>query len=237
MLNMQDNYLIRIKNLSVDSGGTSILENIELFIIKGMLMNIFGPNGGGKTMLLSTILGLNKIFTGHINISKGVSFSYMPQSLIIPRYIPILTKDFMLLYTNNIDYSICEKLNIMHKLNSGLHESSGGEMRKIIFASIVMCQSDLIILDEPEENLDFKSKIEMYNILRNEVKKNRSVLVVSHDPRISTIYSDHVIYLKKKMHYSGKSESIDLHSFGYHGSPDVSDLKLDSHHNGRKIPS
>ena len=80
---------IKIKNLSVAYSGVDAITDISLDIKKGEFICVIGPNGGGKTTLLNSILGFLKPNSGSIQITDKNAISYVPQTAAIDRDFPI----------------------------------------------------------------------------------------------------------------------------------------------------
>src|SRR5664280_3351954 len=86
--------LIEIKNLSAGYDDNVVLENINLDVFSGDFIGVIGPNGGGKTTLIKTILGLIKPVSGEmiLHISK-TNIGYLPQVNQIDKRFPISVFD------------------------------------------------------------------------------------------------------------------------------------------------
>lgn len=74
--------LIQLKNISVVFSQKTALQNINLNIYPNSIITIVGPNGGGKSTLLKTLLKLQTPTSGEVIYSKNVRIGYVPQKSI-----------------------------------------------------------------------------------------------------------------------------------------------------------
>jgi len=92
-----DKPLIKIENLSVGYQTTKVLDAVNLEIVVTDFIGIIGPNGGGKTTLIKTILGLIPYWEGKISYQISQSkIGYLPQINVIDKDFPITVFDVVL---------------------------------------------------------------------------------------------------------------------------------------------
>ena len=152
---------IDIKNLSLNLGNTSILENINLRIEKGKINCLIGPNGGGKTSLIRCILG-QVPYDGQIVLSyeDNNKIGYVPQFLEFERNSPITVEDFLMLcyQTSPAFLGVCrknrkyfseilEEVGLTEKRKRLLGNLSGGELQRLLLAQAINPRPNLLILD------------------------------------------------------------------------------------------
>ncbi|MBD3300009.1 MAG: ATP-binding cassette domain-containing protein [Candidatus Moranbacteria bacterium] len=190
-----------------------LISKIELEIYFGDRMVIAGKNGCGKTSLLNLLINkklknFKYEFKEH-NSARGLKFAYIDQN-----YRSINPKKSILdnILKNNKTVSIIEAKQVLARLllnqgdnfNRKASDLSGGEVAKLIFAKEILKNPDLLILDEPTNNLDLES-IEVVTKAINEFKG--AVLAVSHDIEFLNQIKVNQAYLIKgrrltKMKYS-----------------------------------
>jgi zinc transport system ATP-binding protein len=198
--------IANLTDVSILAKHQLILETINLDIFEGEILSIIGPNGGGKTMLMKTIIGIEEIGAGKISKNKEISMAYMPQIINIPRHLPITARDFIFLNMNvdKVDMDICKRLNISECLDLEIHSLSGGEMKKVVFAAVVMSNAKTLLLDEPEQHLDINSRKTIYEIIKEQSKQHKKTIVlISHDLQNGLKYSDRIALINRKIHYVG----------------------------------
>ena len=93
-------WLVSMKSLSVAYNGKVVLNDINFTIRKNDFIGVIGPNGGGKTTLLKTILGIVHPFRGSIEFNEGIEASkligYLPQISTGDLNYPLTVKDVIL---------------------------------------------------------------------------------------------------------------------------------------------
>lgn len=211
--------LIKIQNLSLIQNSTEILSDISLSILKRDFITIIGPNGAGKTSLLKIILQIYKPSSGNISLNPNLSIGYVPQNNSITNSLPITVKEFLSLRNNknilskqeliaNINM-ISEDIGISRLLNQSMSSLSGGQRQKIFLARALLCSPNLLILDEPTQNLDISSQKTFYKLLNKIYQKNNiAIVMISHDLNLVMSSTTQVICLFRHICCFGTPESI-----------------------------
>ncbi|WP_077368632.1 metal ABC transporter ATP-binding protein [Anaerosalibacter sp. Marseille-P3206] len=217
---------IEIEDLSVDFNNINVLKDINLTIEDKEFVAIIGPNGGGKTTLLKTILGLVKPKRGKIKIygskplDKSRSIGYVPQFTKFEKTFPIDVFDVVLMgrlksnikffhrYSKeDIEYAknIMNMLDIFELKDRQIGQLSGGQLQRVLIARALCTEPKLLLLDEPTASLDEQSKNNIYSILR-ELNKKMTILIVTHDGGFVFSYIDKIACLNQKLFYHGEPE-------------------------------
>ena len=186
--------LLEISNLTLSAARMPLLSNFSLTIERGSLHALVGPNGTGKTTLLSAILGLVP-FDGRIvaHWTGSGRISYVPQQFQVDRTLPVTVADFLALarQPRPVCLGIAPKtreriVQLLDRVNLGgfaarpLAALSGGERRRVLLANALDPLPELLILDEPSSGLDEASARWLEDTLRS-LKGEMTVLMVSHD--------------------------------------------------------
>jgi len=191
-----------IENVSFVAGGKNKVNNVNLSIDnEGDIICLLGPSGIGKTTILRTIAGLEKINNGKITLKnriissnkihiepedRNVALSFQ-ENCLFPHY--SVEKNINLGATRKIgkkkkinSKDIIKFLNLEKILNKYPHEISAGEAQRASLARSLISQPDLLLLDEPLSNVDqsFKEEIqvELKQILTN---SKITTIIVTHD--------------------------------------------------------
>jgi len=193
--------MLEVKNIDKHKGEEKVLDNLSLELRENEINVILGPSGCGKTTLTRIILGLEEQDSGNISIEGNVS--------------PVFQEPRLLEWK-----SVEENLEIVERLSSeesaersdvlkniGMYderrkmpsEISGGMKQRVAFGRALMKKPDILILDEPFNSLDFKSKIKLQEIIAKTVEnKGMNVLYVTHDLESAVRLGDKIIILSEK---------------------------------------
>ncbi len=190
----------------------SILYNIDIQINKNDFITIIGPNGAGKTMLLKCLMGFYKPTSGRIERKEKLKIGYMPQSISIINTMPITVKDFITVRKEYDDISlnkVITEVSIGEIVNKQLSVLSGGEMQRVLLARSLLNNPDLLILDEPAQNLDISGQLNFYKLIQEIYsKRDISILMVSHDLHLVMVSTKKVLCLYKHICCSGEPQQI-----------------------------
>lgn len=206
------NGLIAAKNISVIKAEKAILQNIDIQINKNDFVTIIGPNGAGKTMLLKCLMGFYKPDVGEIIKKQNVKIGYMPQNINVINTMPLDVKTFITLRKkfDNISFKqVILETDIEQLINKQLSVLSGGELQRVLLARSLLNNPDLLILDEPAQNLDISGQMNFYKLLQSIYsKRNLSILMVSHDLHLVMVSTKKVLCLSNHICCSGKPQQI-----------------------------
>ena len=198
-----NNNFFEIKNVDFSVGGKTKVRNVSFAIEKeGDIICLLGPSGIGKTTILRTIAGLEKIGNGSIKLNgkiissekvnvepedRNISLAFQENSLF-PHY--TIEKNILLGTERNkgkkdqkISFKeIIELLNISQILNKYPHQISAGEAQRASLARSLITQPDLLLLDEPLSNVDQSFKEEIQVRLKKILNTLKiTTIIVTHD--------------------------------------------------------
>ena len=204
--------LITASNITVNRGETKILDNVSLTIGQSEFITILGPNGGGKSMLLKCLMGFYIPDNGNINRKRHLRIGYVPQQFTSEQTMPISVGQFLRLRkkvsAEELE-TITAETNIEALVNKPLNILSGGELQRILVARALIGAPDLLILDEPAQNLDISGQLAFYKLL-SEIyeKRSFSILMVSHDLHMVMATTKKVICLFHHVCCSGEPQVV-----------------------------
>ena len=182
-----------------------LFSNVGFSIESGEILSILGPNGAGKTTLLRAIMGIlpwregKSVLDGEsiadLSPSKLWSkISYVPQThglagsySVLESVLFGMTPRIGVFSTPNreqIDYaeSVLERLHIVDLKDRKCNELSGGELQMSLIARAMVSDPGIMILDEPESNLDFKNQIIVLDTLSQLSRDGVGILFNTHYP-------------------------------------------------------
>ena len=216
--------LIELKNLSLGYDKDIILKNINLSIEENDFICIVGPNGSGKSTLVKGILGLIKPIKGKViyNGLKQNYIGYMPQETKVDSNFPASVLEIVLSGTLNKEKSIFYKkdqkelaltnlklLGIEKLKDKNFCDLSGGQRQKVLLARSLCASSKLLILDEPSNNLDSKSKSELYKtIVELNKKHNITIIMITHDLDHDNLIGNKILSLRENDVFFGTVEEF-----------------------------
>lgn len=213
--------LIHVDHLSCGYGKKAVLEDVSFAIEERDFVLIIGPNGGGKSTLLKTILGIVAPWSGKITFADDIGnrLGYVPQSAHFNRSFPISVLDMVrtgCIRGNNyrkqtsresIDRSreILRKLSLEDKLNDNITDLSGGQLQRVLIARALVSDPAVLFLDEPTTALDIASQTDLIDIL-NGLREKMSIVVVTHDPTPYAHIYQHLACLNTRLYFHGRGE-------------------------------
>ena len=232
--------LIEIANLHVGyENNPNVLKDVSLTIYNDDFLGVIGPNGGGKTTLLRTILGLIRPESGTITFYEeeqpvsSINIGYLPQINQIDKKFPISVSEVILsgltlqkqLFRR---YSaadkqkvreVAERLGISNLLSRAIGELSGGQLQRVLLGRAIIDNPRLIILDEPSTYVDKLFETNFYKLL-GDINREIAIMLVSHD--VGTIISlvKNVACVNQGLHYhSGTNVSQEWLTSAYESCP------------------
>lgn len=192
-------------------GGAEVLRNVSLEAASGELVAVLGSNGSGKTTLLRCLLGQLKWTSGRSMITEGdpKRISYVPQARGVVS--PLSVEDMILIgRTGHMDLfgtpskrdraiarQTAERIGIASLLNCRCTEISGGELQMALIARSLAAEPQLIILDEPESNLDFRNQLITLDTLTALKESGICCLFNTHYPEHALTRADRTLLLPK----------------------------------------
>ena len=223
--------MLELQNLTLtvpsENGTTDILKDVSLTIEDKKFIVITGPNGGGKTTLARTIMGINEASAGQIiwngeditslsvseRAKKGISYGFQQP----PRFKGMRVKDLLeiaagesLSHAEACSYltqvGLCAKDYVDRDVDTSL---SGGEVKRIEIASILARKSPLMIFDEPEAGIDLWSFARLTETFKAiHAKRESTIIIISHQERIIRLADEIILMANGNVAARGDADKI-----------------------------
>ena len=190
--------ILKVEKLRLGFPHHLVIREASFSVSKGDFVAVVGANGSGKSTLIKGILGLNKPLSGKVTFLNGAdaqSIGYLPQEMAQNVAFPATVAEIVLTgalpaLKMRICYGEAEKqrldevlklLKIFKLKNESFNSLSGGQKQKVLLARALISSRELLILDEPSNNLDQSSKKTFYALLKKLNKDGMTILMITHD--------------------------------------------------------
>lgn len=195
-----------------------VIRNLTFDLEEGDFLSILGINGVGKTTLIKTLIGFLELKKGSIVLNGELikqgekmsnTISYVPQKKRTPygylvidmvclgrahenKWFKIGKKD------KEVAHNVLKKLNIEHLAEKKCNELSGGQLGMVYIARALAREPKLLILDEPEANLDFRNQVNLIKILRKvNIEFGTTCILNTHSLESAQYLSNKILLLGK----------------------------------------
>ena len=218
MINMSENnnIVVSLQDVTKKFGSLTVLDGMSLDIYEHEVVVLCGPSGGGKSTLLRTINGLEKIDSGkiiyrgqevtHRNIREirkhiGMVFQQFnlfsnltvkDNLLIAPIKTQKKNKDEMLQKAKEY----LEVFGIADKLDAYPHQLSGGQKQRVAIVRALMLEPDLMLFDEPTSALDPEMIKEVLDAIRRLSQIGMTMVIVTHEMGFAREVASRVCFLE-----------------------------------------
>ena len=185
--------LIRARGLVAgwDSPATAPLD----FVVEsGRILGLTGANGVGKTTLLSALAGRARVFSGVLETRPALRLALQTQDVPPVEGVPLSGRELLAL-TGAAGDGLPPWL--VGRLDDRLDRLSGGQRHYLTLWAVLQAPADLVLLDEPTNNLDAAGVDHLASALRRLAGSGTGIVVVSHDHEFVDAVCDQVIVLRE----------------------------------------
>ncbi len=214
---------LRSEALDVRIGAVDVVKGLDLDIAPGEFWGVLGPNGIGKTTLLKCLAGLQEPMAGRVLLDSE-DLSTLPRRLVA-KHVGMLQQHTLYVFDSSVlqtaltgrhphigywqregpdDLALAEQALRAVDLGGFAERSvtglSGGEARRLAFASLLVQDPDVMLLDEPTNHLDLRHQIHIMGMIRQRTAdrpngRRTSACAALHDINLAARYCSHVLML------------------------------------------
>lgn len=212
--------MIKVENLKLSFGKNEVLKGINFKIEKGQVISIIGPSGSGKSTFLRSLNFLETASSGTITFGNET----FDLSKINKKDINRLRKNTTMVFQNynlfknktalenviegllivkkmnkneaiEIGLKMLEKVGLKDKTEFYPNQLSGGQQQRVGIARAVAMSPEVILLDEPTSALDPELIGEVLKVIKDMVKENMTMIIVTHEMQFAREVSDYVVFM------------------------------------------
>ena len=207
--------IIKLEKLKLGFGESTVITDANLTLDAGDFACIVGANGAGKSTLIKAILGLIKPQSGSIYYLNGLAqtqIGYLPQETRVDNNFPATVEEIVLsgclghmgwkpFYCHKEKQHVkrsLKTLGIEDLAKKRFVDLSGGQKQKVLLARSLSATTKMLILDEPSNNLDHKSRKEFYKTLKALNREHRlTIMMITHDLDADDLIGNKIIAIKE----------------------------------------
>jgi len=212
--------MIRAENLSFSyNQKEDVFKDVSFHVKRGEIMAVLGANGIGKTTMMRCMMRFLSLKTGEVfidgintremnNSQFWKNISYVPQAKNLVFGYTVLNMVVMgrsqhvkFGYTPSKEeyeraYELLEEIGLSHLAHRSCNSISGGQLQMVLIARALIKEPDILIMDEPESNLDMKNQLKVLEIMEKiSRERNVTVIINTHYPEHALRYTDKTLIL------------------------------------------
>ena len=187
--------MAKVENLTVQYGGTAVLENFSAEFPDGGVTAVSGRSGCGKTTLLAVLLGLLRPDGGTVSGFRQPSAVFQEDRLL-----PSLSAEKNIAVTAGCTEAEAGEALLSVGFDAAdrgkrAFELSGGMARRVAIVRAMLAPGDAVLLDEPFKGLDERTRAQVVRFVC-ENRRGRTMVVVTHDPRdAEALHAAHTVQM------------------------------------------
>lgn len=197
------NNFFEISNITKSFKNKQILKGVDLIVNRGDIIGLLGLNGEGKSTLIKIILGILSQDSGEVkrNFEIKSDVGVMLQEISMPEKMKVYEwLDMVKCFSTNSKSveSVLDSVNLRTVSNKYCDSLSGGQQRRVQFATAIINNPKVLILDEPTVGMDVVSKKAFWETLNTfSFSKDLTIILISHDMEEVAEFCNRLLILSK----------------------------------------
>lgn len=214
--------MINIRNIKKSFGENEVLTDVSFRVNRGEVVSVIGSSGSGKSTVLRSIVGLERVDGGSISINgeylveNGI---YVDEKTFRKRSVKMgmVFQHFNLFPHLSVRENLClapgcvlkrrkeelypkceaflEKVGLLDKADVMPSNLSGGQKQRVAIARALMMEPEILLFDEPTSALDPELTGEVLSVMKELASENMTMIVVTHEMDFAREVSDRVIFM------------------------------------------
>jgi len=188
-------------------GAVRAVDGVDLTIPRGQVVAFLGPNGAGKTTTLDLVLGFSSPTSGLVRVDGGsprravdagrvaavTQAGGLLNDITVRQHVALIARLFGQ-GSGRVD-QVMAQAGITGLASRKTQACSGGEKQRLKFAMALVCDPDLIILDEPTAGMDVAARRAFWTDIHEEARRGRTVVFATHYLEEADEYADRVVVI------------------------------------------
>ncbi|HEX2581813.1 MAG TPA: ABC transporter ATP-binding protein [Dongiaceae bacterium] len=198
------------------------IHHLNVSIAPGSLFAVIGPNGGGKSTLLKTLMGLLVPMSGDFQFSPEASIAYLPQISELDRSFPMTVLDMVLMgawpkngFFRNLSGNVrsqairaLEQVGMQAFAHRSIAALSTGQFQRALFARLLLQDAAIYFLDEPFSAIDTRTCADLLRIIVDWHRRGKTILCVLHDMAQVRSHFPHTMVLARELIGFGETAEV-----------------------------
>jgi iron complex transport system ATP-binding protein len=209
---------LEVRDIIVRAGDTEIVSGASFSVSPGELIGLVGPNGAGKSTLLKAVVGVRSRDAGDVMLDgklisefaareRAQRLAFLPQERRVEWRLP--SRDVVMLgryphragFGGSTDTDRSAVTEALAKVDASAVQDrpaavlSAGEKARVLLARALAVQAPILLTDEPIAALDPYHQLHVMEVLRDEARAGRAVLVVLHDLMLASRFMDRLVLM------------------------------------------
>jgi ABC-2 type transport system ATP-binding protein len=200
--------VIELDGVHKSFGSVRAVNGIDLQVHAGEIVAFLGPNGAGKTSTIDMILGLSKPTRGEVSvlgmrprqaIERGLVSAVMQSGGLLKELTVAETARYIAsLFPHTLPVGeVLERAGLGSIAERRVGKCSGGEQQRLRFAMALLCDPELLVLDEPTTGMDVEGRRNFWSTIREDTAGGRTVLFATHYLEEADAYADRVVLVRQ----------------------------------------